>query len=326
MRIDRRLLGWGIFLILLGGIPLAVKLGVLVARVVGDWALLWPVLLIGWGLGLLLRGTRLALVGGTVSAVTFGIMGGGALATGFGGVPIASGCTHGEAATAFPAQSGVLGAAARVDIEFTCGTLTGGTTDGSSWTIIGSDRGGVGPTIKAGASDVSIGLLDSDDILHSVARTTWDITLPRSPALSLHLTLNAGTGTFDLAGATVSNLSVTLNAGSLDIALTRAERVGDVGVTVNAGDASIRLPGGDRSIDATINAGALEVCLPSGTAVRVEWTSTLGANNFDANGLVAGGDETWTTGGFIAGQPHVELQVTANAGSFELNFGGTCNA
>ena len=326
MRIDRRLLGWGIFFILLGGIPLAVKLGVLDARAIGDWALLWPVLLIGWGLGLFLRGTRLALVGGAVSAVTFGIMGGGALATGFGGVPIASGCARDDAAMAFAARSGALGAEAQVGLEFTCGSLDIATGAGSSWTVAGSDRGGVGPTIDANAAHVSIRSQASEDVLGATARTVWNITLPRSPALSLDLTLTAGTGTVDMSGATVSKLSVTINAGKLDIALTRAERVGDVGVTVNAGDASIRLPGGDRSIDATINAGALEVCLPTGTAVRVEWAGALGANNFDGNGLVAGDDETWATAGFIAGQPHVELQVSANAGSFELNFGGSCSA
>ena len=84
MHVDRRLLGWGTFFVLLGAIPLATKAGLLDRDLIGQWPLLWPVLLIGWGLGLLLRGTPLALVGGAVSAITFGIMGGGALATGFG--------------------------------------------------------------------------------------------------------------------------------------------------------------------------------------------------------------------------------------------------
>src|SRR4029079_17884090 len=56
MHLDRRLLGWGIFFVLLGAIPLAVRAGLLDRALVGQWPLLWPVLLIGWGLGLLLRG------------------------------------------------------------------------------------------------------------------------------------------------------------------------------------------------------------------------------------------------------------------------------
>lgn len=47
MSIDRGFLGWGVFLILLGGIPLAVNQGWLDAAVVeGAWQL-WPVVIIG---------------------------------------------------------------------------------------------------------------------------------------------------------------------------------------------------------------------------------------------------------------------------------------
>ena len=326
MRVDRRLLGWGIFFILLGGIPLAVKAGVLDKDVVGEWPLLWPVLLISWGLGLVLRGTSLALVGGAVSAITFGIMGGGALATGFGGVPVASGCSHDAPATTFADASGAFGPEARVNIEFDCGTLTVATTDGSAWAVAGSDRGGVGPLIDAEPAALSIRSQASENVLGSVGRTAWNVTLPRSPALSIGVTLNAGQGTLDLTGATLASLSMTLNAGKIDLDLARAELAGDVTATVNAGDASIRVPGGDRSISASINAGALEVCLPAGAAVRVHWSGALASNNFEDDGLVVGDDETWTSPGFVAGQPHIDLQVSANAGSFELNFGGTCSA
>ena len=77
MHIDRRLLGWGVFFILVGAIPLAVRGGFLDAERVVSWPSLWPVLLIGWGLGLLLRQTPIEWIGGGVTAVVLGLMAGG---------------------------------------------------------------------------------------------------------------------------------------------------------------------------------------------------------------------------------------------------------
>ena len=50
MRIDRSLLNWGVFLIALGGIPLAVDQGWLESDIAGDLGQLWPLILVGIGL------------------------------------------------------------------------------------------------------------------------------------------------------------------------------------------------------------------------------------------------------------------------------------
>jgi len=326
MHVDRRLLGWGLFFVLLGAVPIAVRAGLLDKAVVGQWPLLWPVLLIGWGLGLLLRGTPLAVIGGAVSAITFGVMGGGAIATGFGGVPFASGCSSTAPATAFATQRGDLGATARADLVFNCGTLTVGTAEGSGWSVAGSDRDGTGPTVEATGGVLSVKSHTDRSFMASGGRATWNVTLPRSPALALGLTLNAGEGSLDLAGASISTVSMTLNAGSIDLDLAGTTSTGDVNATVNAGSAAISMPAGDRSVNLSLNAGSLTVCLPVGTQVRAQWNGALGANNFGPVGLTKVDNQTWTSAGFVAGQPHVELHVTANAGSFELQFGGSCSA
>ena len=83
MRVNRGLLGWGVFFIVAGSIPLLVQAGVLdPARVRQVWQL-WPLVLIGIGLGLILQRTRAAMVGGLVVAATFGILVGGWFAVGF---------------------------------------------------------------------------------------------------------------------------------------------------------------------------------------------------------------------------------------------------
>ena len=72
MRLDRRLLGWGAFFIIAGAIPLLVKAGAVPADSLSGWPSLWPLLLVGAGLSLVLRHTPLHLLGGTVSVLTAG--------------------------------------------------------------------------------------------------------------------------------------------------------------------------------------------------------------------------------------------------------------
>jgi hypothetical protein len=326
MHVDRRLLGWGLFFILLGGIPLAVKAGLLDEQTIGQWPQLWPLLLIGWGLGLLLRNTPLSVIGGAVTAITFGVMAGGALATGFGGIPIASGCTSNSPATAFAPQSGQLGATARAEIEFSCGKLSVTTADGSGWSISGTDRNGTGPTIDTSGNGVSLRTTAVKNLLGSSGHAVWNVVLPKAPALNLGVTLNAGEGTVNMAGANIASASITLNAGALTVDMGSAASAGDLNATVNAGSGAVTLPAGGRSANLSLNAGSLKVCAPVGAPIRVQWSGALGSNNFDAAGLVKVDNQTWTSSGFNAAQPHMELHVSANAGSFELQFGGTCSA
>lgn len=326
MHVDRRLLGWGLFFILLGGIPLAVKAGLLDEQTIGQWPQLWPILLIGWGLGLLLRDTPLSVIGGAVTAVTFGIMAGGALATGFGGIPIASGCTGNTPAAAFASQGGQLGPTAQAEIEFSCGSLTVTTADGNGWSISGTDRNGTGPTVDTSGNGVSLRTTAVKNLLGSSGHAVWNVVLPKAPALNLGVTLNAGEGTVNMAGATIASASITLNAGALIVELGSAASAGDLNATVNAGSGAVALPAGGRSVNLSLNAGTLKVCAPVGAPVRVQWSGALGSNNFDTAGLVKVDNQTWTSSGFNAAQPHMELHVSANAGSFELQFGGTCSA
>jgi hypothetical protein len=325
MRVDRRLLGWGLFFILVGGIPLAVRANVIEEQLVGHWPLLWPLVLIAWGVGLILRNMPGEWLGGALAAITFGVMGGGLLATGAGGLPIATGCSSDSPAVAFANRTASLDATAQVNLEFNCGSLVVGAVDGTAWTLSGSDRNGSGPRVTSSSAVVTI---EPDDggAFPGTGRSAWNVALPRSPRISLGLTLNAGDGAIDLSGASISSTTMTLNAGKVTFDLGTAETVGDVNATVNAGTAAVTLPAGARNVNLSLNAGSLTVCLPAGAPVRVTWAGTLGSNNFPAAGLNRVDDTTWTSTGFGELQPHTELHVSANAGSFDLRFGGTCRA
>jgi hypothetical protein len=326
MRVDRRLLGWGTFFILVGAIPLAVRAQVLDEAVVSRWPSLWRLLLIGWGLGLILRRTPVDWIGGAVAAITFGLMAGGALATGFGGVSLMGGCGGDSPGTAFQTQRGALAASGQLNIEFKCGTLAIAALDGSEWSVSGASSDGRAPKVSTSGTTVSIEGDEGGTLFQDVGETHWDVEVPRTPTLGLGVTLNAGQGTADLGGASLSSVSLTLNAGSFRLFLANAAQLGDVNATVNAGDASVSLPAGDRSANLSLNAGDLDVCLPVGAPIRVHWSGALGSNDLDEAGLTEVADDTWVNSGFDENQPHLELRVTANAGSFGLDPGGTCDA
>lgn len=327
MHLDRRLLGWGIFFILLGAVPLAVRANAVDPEVVSRWPTLWPLLLIGWGIGLILRGTPIAWIGGATTAITFGLMGGGAIATGFSGVSVMSGCGGGTG-PAFQQQTGAFATTARMNVEFNCGTLTLAAADGNAWAVSGTDQNGQGPQVNVGSDGRTTIRSRELGFTPSTGRTTWQVTVPRALPLELGATLNAGDASLDLTGASIDAFNLTVNAGSLTADLGRAESMPHdaLNATVNAGKATLSLPQFDGTANLSLNAGSLELCLPSGTALEVHWSGTLASNDFDASGLVKSGDNTWTTAGFDASAAHVRLDVSANAGSFDLQLGGTCGA
>ena len=323
MRIDRRLLGWGAFLVIAGAIPLAVRAGAISSDSVSGWPSLWPLLLVGAGLGLVLRGTPVHLLGGTISVLTAGVMLGGLLASGFSGVPAFGACNDNNRGTAFGSQSGTFSDRADVSVEFNCGHLNMGTTDGNGWAFTGTGPAGREPEVISNSGRVQIkppqGKFGWND-----PASTWNVTVPRSPTTSVSVTLNAGEGNLDLSQAVVDSLSVTLNAGALTADLGNAASVADVSATINAGSAAFTLPSSAGGASVTLNAGSVKVCVPNGTALRISWSGTLAGNNFDQIGLVRQGDNHWVTSGSTS--TAIDLNVSANAGSFTLTFGGSCHA
>ena len=325
MRIDRRLLGWGAFLIIAGAIPLAVRAGALSADSLSGWPSLWPLLLVGAGLGLILRRTPLHLLGGTISVLTAAVMLGGLLASGFNGFPAFGACGGNSGATAFPDRSGTLNDRSAVRVEFNCGHLNIGTADGSGWSFSGSGPSGRQPDVEADASSVRLAP-PRETFGFSDPASTWNVTIPRSPNVSLSVTLNAGEGELDLSGANIDGFSMTLNAGSLTTDMANAASVTDLSATINAGSATLSLPASLGSSSMTLNAGSLKACVPADTGLRISWGGAFANNNFDAVGLVRVDDNHWTTSNVSSATHVVDLNVSANAGSFTLVIGGTCHA
>jgi hypothetical protein len=326
MRIDRRLLGWGAFFVIAGAIPLLVRGGLIADDALDGWPSLWPLLLIGGGLGLVLRRTPLEFVGGTISVITAGVMAGGLITSGFGGIPAVGGCGSGSGATAFPEQRGSFADRGSVSVEFNCGTLDVRAADGEAWALSGSGPADHQPVATATASSVKLAWPDDLRFGFMDAKSTWHVAVPRAVPVDLSVTLNAGEGTVDLPGTQLEAFNLTLNAGSLHADLSAASGAPSVNATLNAGSARVSLPADVGSTNLTMNAGSLTACVPAGTPVRVSWGGALASNNFGDVGLVKVDDNHWITNGLGASTPAANFNVSANAGSFKLLIGGSCNA
>jgi hypothetical protein len=329
MRVNRGLLGWGVFFITLGCVPLAVRAGYLDEGSVARAWELWPLILVGIGLGLLLQRTKAAAVGGLVVAVTFGLMAGGLLAGGlpsFGGVTACGLGTGGGEGSAFPTQDGSLDLEARVDVELNCGELALASGDGTGWTVAGTSDGGRPPQIEASGARLRVRSPEQSGVNVGIRGSRWDITLPRQTSLQFGLAVNAGSADLDLAGMRVPRLDVSVNAGDATVDASGLVEASYLSASVNAGSMSLWLPAprADLRGDLSVNAGSNEVCVPDGVGLRIRMDeNAFGSQNFGDRGLVQAGD-TWTRPGYDAATARIDLAASANLGSITLNPESGC--
>lgn len=320
MRIDQRFLGWGLFFIVLGAVPLAVRSGLVAADTAGTAVRLWPLLLVGAGIGLVLRERRVAVVGGLIVALTFGLIGGGLLAGGW--IDLGSLACGDTASNGLQPQQtgGTLDAVARVTVEQRCGDVNVRIVDGTGWTLAsgGADRA---PVVTASSADLhvrssggrGIGLLGIGG-----PRETWDLALPRSSTVDLTTTLDAGNGHLSLGTGHFGTVATTVNAGDMRIDLAGAVAT-RVEVRVNAGDTRIVLPASSITGSLTVNAGSIEMCTPAGVGLRFTTNENITSSyDFGSSGLQKSGS-TWTSSNFASAEIKIDLSTTANAGSIALN-------
>jgi hypothetical protein len=326
VHVNRGLLGWGLFLVTLGTVPLAVRAGYVSAATVGRAWELWPLVLIGIGLGLVLQRTQAALVGGLVVALTFGLMGGSLLAVGWNGG--FAGCRVGVGngdGTAFATRSGTLGGTASVDLALSCGELTVAPGPGNAWTVAGRDDRGEGPQVQGATDRLRVESRQRTGVGFGTAGDRWQVTLPMDPRLNLAVSLNAGSARLDLTGMHVPEANVSVNAGDLHLDLGHAAEVGSLEASANLGSLKVSLPAASMTGSVSANLGSVEVCVPAGVGLRFTGSDEpLGSNNFGSRGLVREG-ATWTTPGFDTASVRIQLAASVNLGSINLNPENGCD-
>src|SRR5215213_543048 len=222
VRVNRSLLGWGIFFIVVGAVPLAVRAGTLDASVVARAWELWPLILIGAGLGLLLARTRVALVGGLLVAVTAGLMAGGLLAGGLSGFDFGDGfttCTFRSSdGQPFPGQRGTYGGSGTVEIDLDCGEVTIASVAGERWSVSGTSPDGT--PLDIGTGDRTLTLRAPQHTGIGRRGGSWSVELPQDPETRLDLAVNAGSARGSLPGMALSRVDLAVNAGSATLDLS----------------------------------------------------------------------------------------------------------
>jgi len=323
MHIDRRLVGLGLFLITIGGVMVAVRQGLISDADARKAWTLWPLVLVGTGLSIVLAGRPGAAIGGLIVALTFGAILGAVAATGeFPGVGFCS-TGRGQADT-FPATGGDLGASARVTISQDCGDLTIGTVDGSTWSLSGESRDGRQPRVDRGADTLRVSA-PGDGPFDFDRTGAWAVVLPRHPEIDLAVKVNGGQSRITLAGATLAGLEIDANAGSIDLDLSEVEAIGNTTIDVNFGSATLRLPNRTMAATMAVNAGSAAICLPSGMGLRVKLDSAAASNDFGGHGMVQT-NGTWETPGYASASSRIDIRAEVNAGSVALNPARQCAA
>jgi hypothetical protein len=326
--INRSLLNWGVFLIALGGVPLAVKQGWAEASIAGDLWRVWPLILVGIGLGLILRWTPMAWLGGAIVAATFGIIFGALVAGGVQGISNACvGLGSGESRTT--SESGpTSGTTFDLQVELSCGDLavTRGTAE--EWSIEARHGTEDQPIIEGSASGLTVNQGEGVDelfVFSQQTRSDWQIGLPTGPSVSASATLNAAGGTVDLGTGPVSRVSATFNASdvTIDLGSITTPQPADLSLTFNASSGVLKLPAASVSGSMTLNASSLTLCLPAATQARFELESTLASDDFSSSGLTSVGD-AWQTDGFDTAASRIDLSITSTVSSVTVDRPEVC--
>ena len=295
--VNRRLLYAGVFLVTAGAAMLLVRGEAVDEEFVIGALRFWPVLVIGLGVGLVLRGTRFRLAGGMLAAAMPGLLLGGLV---MAAPDMATDCGASKPAT-FTTRQGSFDGPATVDLSLACGELTVSTTPGSGWEVRAGETSGPAASVHASGDRLTV---ESSDRSHRFG-TPWGgdalvVTLPTDRTLDLAAEVNAGRGRFDLAGA----------------------RLGHLSMNVNAATALVRLPAtGDFDADFAVNAAELTVCTPADLGLRIHQDAVLGATTW--SGLARSGD-AWETPGYSMAAHHANVTVSVNVGSVDVSPEGDC--
>ena len=319
MRVNRRFLYWGVFLVAVGSVLVAADLTSVDRATVADALRLWPLAVVAIGVGLVLRGTRLSLPGGLIAAAVPGLVLGGAFAV---APHIAVDCGSAGSPSSTASRTGTFDGSARISVRTGCGSVVIDTAPGGGWRLDTGNATDRPPIIDASARSLSIDAGGGDG-WHAFdrARDAWHLTLPTTAIDDLSVDVNAGTGRIDLAGAQIASLDVKSNAAQTSLDLTSASVSSLIG-QVNAGMTSIRLSGtADVTGSWKVNAASLQLCAPAGLGLRVHHTGALGGMR--VNGLEQT-DPTWQSSDYASAAHHADLTVIANLGSVEINPIGGC--
>jgi hypothetical protein len=323
MHVNRGLLSWGVFLILAGLVPLAERAGLISSDQIAGWWNLWPLIVIGIGVGLVLSRTSFAVLGSLIVAGTFGLMLGAFLAVGINGFT-GGVCGDERGTSSFAEQTGTFDGPAEVSVEFNCGELDISGAAGTSWTFGGTGDAAHAPIVEADADSLRIRAAERSFVPFASSGEGWQVALPDGVALGLRVQLNAGRASVAPGAGELRDVRLQVNAGAIVADLSEATAIDSIDVQTNAGSASVTLPATSMDGRVQVNAGSIELCTPPEAGLRIRTGGGLGGNNFGDAGLEQSGD-TWESPGYADTSAQIDLDAEANLGSITLNPDDGCD-
>ncbi len=319
MTVSRRRLNWGVFLIVLGVVPLAYRQGAIPASALGEAWRLWPLIIVGIGLSVILSRTPAFFLGGTVVAICLGLVLGSAFAIG----PDV-GCGGDGQSSRTTSQSGSFQGSTAVELDLQCGTATVTTSSDALWHVDATTRGGDAPQVVSSASRLQVGSTKTTHWSFGRGKDTWRVQLPAGTGIDLTSNIDMGDARFNLGAADLATARFNLNLGSIHVDLT-GTKVGNLTVSSNLGSAYVTLDGSsDLAGHLETNLGSLRVCLPEGLGVHVTSTDSLSSSDFAGAGMVRVGN-AWQTPNYGSAAHRADLTVDTSLGSLNFNHAGGCN-
>ena len=318
MKLNRGRLNWGVFFIVLGAVPLAYHQGAVSPTTLGDAWQLWPLILVGIGLGFVLSRTPAYFIGGLVVAACLGLVLGSLFAVG-----PELGCGNPSGPAGSVSRDGTFAGAAQVELDLQCGRASVTTSPDSQWHVSASNTGTNNPDVTFSATSLTVSSSDRGAWWLQRGEEDWNVALPSGQSIGLNVSIDAGDAHVSLGGASLSSASFSLNAGSLHADLTGA-RIGSITVSTNVGASSLILDG-NSSVSGTLstNVGALDLCAPSQLGLSLKSSESLASSNFSSAGLVRVGD-AWQTPGYDTATNKADFTVSTSVGSLTLNPAGGC--
>ena len=320
MRVNRKLLNAGLFLVAIGGVVVAADQGAIDTATLADVVRLWPLIPIAIGVALVVRRSRLSLAAGMLAAAVPGIV----LGSGFAVVPRFVGtCGERVEPGLTSTADGSIGPAADVYIQSGCGTFNVRTAPGNAWHLdAGNSKGGAPVVDELDGELLQIRAVEGarwGSLTNG--RDRWELTLPASGIANLSLNLNATRSYLDLAGARIDALDVTANASDVVLNLAGSS-IRDHDAFVNTGVLSIHLGGGsDFSSYIRVNAGEVQVCAPPELGLQV-------SNRGHFRQLTVGGAPqsglNWQSLNYESAPYHADIEFRTELGTVSINPIGGC--
>lgn len=306
MRVDRRFLYIGLFLMVIGAVLVVADLGAVDTAVLTEIARLWPLALVAIGTGIVLRRSQLSLPGGMLAAAIPGLVLGGALAI---APRVAGDCGVDAAPTTVAAEQGSFEGPATVSVTKACGSITVHTAPGNGWRLTGNTAG-TSSMVRASARSLSIGTEGADGRQFFDHREeAWDLTLPTDQIERLSVKALAADSDLDLAGARIGTLAVTADVSEIVVDASSAS-IASLSGTVNIGSLKIQLPADtDLTGSLRVGGGELWICPPPGTGLQI--TTTSGPKTLLVDGIEQDGSN-WESADFASAAHRSDLSIHAN--------------